>query len=116
MGIEEIETEDVELETIRRLKRWRAQRYIRISWSRMRTLMLAAGTDRSTRLLMVLVLLEKLDQVQSNAGWIKLRGHILKDLELDQTSFCAVVNRLEKKGVIETKRSPGKRPLIRMLV
>jgi hypothetical protein len=84
--------------------------YIKTSWAELTDLMVKAGTDRATRLLMVLRLQSELE----GWGWITPRACLLADVELVDRHYYEAVSRLERAGLIEVARSPGKRAKVRL--
>ena len=69
------------------------------------------GTDHATRLWLAVQLQAGLDRPRD--GWVKLRPQLLNQIGLPPHSRN-VVARLERLGLIEVQRSPGKRASARL--
>lgn len=93
----------------------RARRFVMVGWGELASDMQAVGTDRATRLLMLLYLYARLQRVKTGGGWIELALHDLATVGLADKNFHRVVEQLETAGRIEVRRRPGKRPLVKLV-
>jgi DNA-binding transcriptional ArsR family regulator len=63
---------------------------------------------------LVLLLQRKLQRTQRADGWIELIRHRLEAVGLADSNLYKIVAKLEKAGLVEVQRRPGKRPLLRL--
>jgi hypothetical protein len=99
-----------ELEKRRAAKR--ARRFVLVDWGVLAPAMQTMGTDRATRLYLVLHLHAKLRRTTD--GWVKLPPKDLAEVGLADGNFNRAVTKLERLGLVETRRSTGRRPLLRL--
>jgi hypothetical protein len=105
----------VEPEWRKRRNAKRARRFVMIGWAELAPALCALGTDKATRLLLVLHLHERLQRARTNDGWIDLLLHDLKATELADGHLNRAVAKLERFGRVEVRRRSGKRPLLRLV-
>ena len=112
---EEIPTQVVELPSARKRRTERADRFLLVDWPRLVALMQLAGTPGPFRLMMALLLQEKLGSVRTKDGWIEPRLSVLEDIGVAGPNYTHTLAALEDRGVIEVRRRRGKRALVRFV-
>jgi hypothetical protein len=93
----------------------RGRRFVLASWDLLVPAMHAMGCSRAQRLFFTLLLHRKLQRVQAQGGWVLIKLTDLKAVGLADSNFTKAVAHLEKLGLIEVQRRPGKRPLLRLI-
>jgi DNA-binding MarR family transcriptional regulator len=98
--------------------------YFRVQWNRLAEAMNALGTDRATRLWLLLSWQTRVSRTSD--GWVPPQMYMLEKIGLRDGHCNDVVRRLEKLGLVEVQRRPydavschrsgssGKRPLLRL--
>jgi hypothetical protein len=104
----------VEPEWRKRRKAKRDRVFVVASWSELMPALQALGTDQATKLYLVLLLQRKLQRTRRADGWIELIRHRLVAVGLANNNLSKAVAKLEKAGLVEVQRRPGKRPLLRL--
>ena len=95
----------------RRRRERRAERRLIISWDETATALVRLRVDYPMRLWLVLQLQTKLERPKD--GWVKPRQQLLEQVELPQVRH--VISHLERIGLIEVRRQPGQRALVRLV-
>jgi DNA-binding transcriptional ArsR family regulator len=90
----------------------RARRFVMVGWGEVASACRVAGTDRATRLLMVLYLHRNLSK--NRDGWIAPEQKDLIAIGIGDSNLSKDVAKLEALGLVEVQRRPGKRPLLRL--
>jgi hypothetical protein len=112
----DIEEEAVELPSVARHRSERRKRlFLRLPWDQLVSDIQVLGTDRATRLFLVLRLQEALDADRAIEGWLKLRRSLLRDVGLDRSDLSRTVAELEGAGLIEVQRRTGHRSWVRFV-
>jgi hypothetical protein len=93
----------------------RARRFVMAEWGWLAKTLCAVNADRATRLLMVLVLHEKLQRTKRADGWIEIVQHDLAAMKIADDHLSRDIGKLETRGIVEVQRRPGKRPLLRLV-
>jgi hypothetical protein len=93
----------------------RARRFVIIEWDSLISTMNILRFGRAQRLFFVLGLHRKLQMTQAQDGWLQLERADLIAAGLADCNFTKAVVRLERAGLIEVQRRPGKRPLLRLV-
>jgi hypothetical protein len=114
-GLPEWKGRKVETELQKRRAAKRARRFVMIEWGDLVPALHALDTDRATRLLLLLLLQDKLQRVRTKNGWIELVKHDLEAVDLADSNLTKWVVKLETLGLIEVQRRLGKRPLLRLI-
>jgi DNA-binding transcriptional ArsR family regulator len=91
----------------------RAHRFVMVGWGELAAACQAVDADRAVRLLMVLYLHRKLSR--SRDGWTLPEQKDLAALGIADRNLGRDVAKLEALGLVEVKRRPGKRPLLRLV-
>ena len=91
-----------------------AHRFVMVEWNELVTIMTKLRFVRHARLMFVLLLHQKKRATQTNGGWVELKRADLADVRLADSNFSKATFQLEKLGLIEVQRRPGKRPLLRL--
>ena len=92
----------------------RGRRFVMVEWGQLAPALRALGTDRATRLFLVLHLLRRL-LCAKRTGWVELVRHDLEAAGLADGHLTRAVVKLEALGLVEVQRRPGKRPLLRLI-
>jgi hypothetical protein len=91
------------------LSRW----YIKLSWYEVTKAMHILSTDKATRLRLLMKWQDRVEDPDD--GWLLPKQQILDASGLNGSHYNLVVTRLEKLGIIEARRRPGKRSLLRLV-
>jgi DNA-binding MarR family transcriptional regulator len=86
--------------------------YLKLSWFELAEAMKALPMDRSSRLWLLLRWQAKVEG--SSGGWLLPQRYMIERLGLHGKNYDVVVDRLERRGLIEVQRRPGKRALVRL--
>lgn len=113
-GMPEWEGRKVVPEWRKRRDAKRAQRFVIVEWGWLTKTLRVVDANRATRLLMVLLLHEKLRRTKRADGWIELEQHDLAAMSIADGHFYRDVAKLGALGLVEVQRRPGKRALLRL--
>jgi hypothetical protein len=114
-GLPEWKGRPVTTEVAKRRAAKRSRRFVMVGWSELATSLCAYGADQPTRLLMVIHLQARLQRTVAKRGWTELVHADLHSVGLVSCNLSKAVAKLEQAGVIEVRRRPGKRPLVRLV-
>jgi hypothetical protein len=105
----------VEPEWRKRREAKRADRYVIIILRELLPALSALKVDKATRLFWAICLHRKLTKATSRGGWVDVPQHDLVSFGLHDSNYYKTVAKLERLGLVEVQRRPGKRPLLRLL-
>jgi hypothetical protein len=91
----------------------RGRRFLLVEWGELTFALGSIGADQTIRLLLTLYLHRNLSKVRD--GWIDPDQKDLTAVGIIRTKLWRTVARLEARGLIEVRRRPGKRPLLRLV-
>jgi hypothetical protein len=93
----------------------RARRFVMVEWGFLVSALTALKCGRAQRLFFVLLLHRNLRTTRTNDGWVDPAQKDLIAANLADRNLYKAVASLERAGVIEVRRRPGKRPLLRLI-
>src|SRR5688500_14471202 len=102
---DQIRGRKVEMDWQKHRREKRERRFLNVDWGWLVQALEQVGTDRATRLLLVLSLQTQLDRRKAPKGWVEPRAELIAAVGLKDRNYSRTVAYLESKGLIDVERT-----------